>query len=363
MINMPNSTFNKLRNFKFAPEWKKKTGELNTKFEEFSRLFKSKKYPTPDELFFEIEDLPSMGKEYWFLHFCAPPHEEQVILTVGRSVDPVRVNDTSVPEGASHGSVVCAAVCWLQSSKGKQVIFDSMANVRLEKGQKKNLLEARNGKSKITISGKYPKFDVELVKNGKKIFTARAYQPSEGKHQEMVHILANPFAPRFGAAMINYYFEFEGVLEGRRLSGKAYLQKVVATMPLAPWNWVRLQFGNGAALDVFTGKPFGDSSGLRFASNYYFEIHGRRIKLRDLKLQTWLEGVKKIWVLSGKNFFCAMETYSLQPFVMKQKTTFRYDEYLVRVKSFALREGGREYTLSDLGGGVGIAEDASGYLF
>ena len=362
-MNMPNNTFNKIRNFKFAPEWKKKTGELNTKLEEFSRLFKSRKYPTPDELFFEIEDLPSMGKEYWFLHFCAPPREEQVILTVGRSVDPVRVNDTSVPEGASHGSVVCAAVCWLQSSKGKQVIFDSMANVRLEKGQKKNLLEARNGQSKITISGKYPKFDVELVKNGKKIFAARAHHPSEGKHHEMVHILANPVAPRFGAAMINYYFEFEGVLEGRPLSGKAYLQKVVATMPLAPWNWVRLQFGNGSALDVFTGKPFGDSSGLRFASNYYFEIHGRRVKLRDLKLQTWLEGVKKIWVLSGKNFFCAMETYSLQPFVMKQKTTFRYDEYLVRVTSFALLEGGREYTLSDLGGGVGIAEDASGYLF
>jgi hypothetical protein len=204
---------------------------------------------------------------------------------------------------------------------------------------------------------------VELVKNGRKIFTARAYHPSEGKHHEMVHILANPLAPRFGAAMINYYFEFEGALEGRHLSGKAYLQKVVATMPLAPWNWVRLQFGNGAALDVFTGKPFGDSSGLRFASNYYFEIHGRRVKLHNLSLQTYLEGEKKIWVLSAKNFFCAMETYSLQPFVMRQKTTFRYDEYLVRVKAFALREGHHEHTLDSLGGGVGIAEDASGYLF
>ncbi|MFA6327919.1 MAG: hypothetical protein WCY41_00560 [Candidatus Micrarchaeia archaeon] len=360
---MPNRTLSKLRNFRLGPEWKKKTGQLNSKLSEFSRLFESKKYPTPDELFFEIEDLPSMGKEYWFLHFCAPPREEQVILTMGRSVDPVLVNGVAVPEGNAQQGVVCAAVCWLQSSNGKQVIFDSSARVRLEKGREKNLLEARDGGSKITISGKYPHFDVELVKGGKKIFTARAYHPSEGKHHEMVHILANPVAPRFGAAMINYYFEFDGVLEGKKLSGKAYLQKVVATMPLAPWNWVRLQFGNGAALDVFTGKPFGNSSGLRFASNYYFEIHGRRVKLHSLSIQTYLEGERKIWVLSGKNFFCAMETYALQPFVMRQKTTFRYDEYLVRVKSFALREGGREYTLSDLGGGVGLAEDASGYLF
>ena len=360
---MPIRTFNKWRKFKLAPEWKRKTAEIDTKLSEFYRLFKSKKYATADELFFEIEDLPSMGKEYWFLHFCAPPREEQVILTVGRSVDPVRVNDTALPEGATNDSVVCAAVCWLQSENGKQVIFDSMANVRLEKGSKKNMLEAKNGKSQITISGKYPRFDVELVKDGKRIFSAVATPPKHGKHHEMVNILANPFAPRFGAAMINYYFEFEGVLEGKRLSGKAYLQKVVATMPLAPWNWVRLQFGNGAALDVFTGKPLGDSSALRFASNYYFEIHDKRIKIRDVKLQTYLEGEKKIWTLSGKNFFCALETYALQPFVMRQKTVFRYDEYLVRVKAFALREGHHEYTLADLGGGVGIAEDASGYLF
>ena len=360
---MPLRTFRSLRGFKLAPGWRKKTAELDRKLSEFSRLFKSKKYATADHLFFEIEDLPTLGKEYWFLHFCAPPREEQVILTIGRSVDPVRVNDTALPEGASHGSVVCAAVCWLHTISGKQVIFDSMANVRLEKGGGKSLLEARNGQSKITISGKYPKFDVELVKVGRRIFSAVATPQKHGKHHEMVNILANPFAPRFGAAMINYYFDFEGVLEGKRLSGKAYLQKVVAVMPLAPWNWVRLQFANGAALDVFTGKPLGDRSAMRFASNYYFEIHDKRYKIKKVRLETYLEGEKKVWVLSGKNFFCAMESYALQPFVMRQKTTFRYDEYLVRAKAFAFREGRQEYTLSDLGGGVGIAEDASGYLF
>ncbi len=362
LIAMPLRTFSKWRNFKFAPEWKKKTNELNNKLSEFYRLFKSRKYPTPDELFFEIEDLPSMGKEYWFLHFCSPPREEQVIFTFGRSVDPVRVNTASVPESDEQQGVVCAAVCWLHSKKGKQVIFDTTTNVRLKKGERNSII-AEKGDGKISITGKYPHFDISLEKGGKRIFYAHASHPCKGHPYEMVNILENPFAPSFGTVMINYYFEFEGTLEGKPMKGKAYLQKVVAAMPLAPWNWVRLEFGNGDSLDFFTGKPLGDKAGLHIASNAYIELAGRRVKLRGLKLKTWLEGEKRVWLLTNKNLVAALESYSVQPFIMKQKTVFQYDEFLVRVKAFAFKDGAREYTLEDLGGGVGLAEDASGYLF
>lgn|GEM_PF-784147 len=401
---MPLRSFNKWRKFTFAPEWKKKTGELNNKLTEFYRLFKSRNYPTPDELFFEIEDLPSMGKEYWFLHFCSPPREEQVIFTFGRSVDPVKVNKASVPEadeqqggdefglkpaacgsmasggepqaiaGARHSglkeaapahpnsSVVCAAVCWLHTKKGKQVIFDTTTNVRLKKGEKNSII-AEKGDGKISITGKYPHFDISLEKGGKRIFYAHAAHPRKGHPYEMVNILENPFAPSLGTVMINYYFEFEGVLHGKPMKGKAYLQKVVAAMPLAPWNWVRLEFGNGDSLDFFTGKPLGDKAGWHIASNAYIELAGRRVKLKGLKLQTWLEGEKRVWLLTNKNLIAVLESYSVQPFIMRQKTVFQYDEFLVRVKAFAFKDGAREYTLEDLGGGVGIAEDASGYLF
>jgi len=359
---MPSRTLSRLRNFKFAPEWKKKTGELSLKLSEFYRLFKSRKCPTPDELFFEIEDLPSMGKEYWFLHFCSPPREEQVIFTFGRSVDPVRVNEASVPEAEGQQGVVCAAVCWLHSRGRKEVIFDTTTNVRLKKGERNSII-AEKGASKISITGKYPHFDISLVKGGKRVFYAHASHPCKGHPYEMVNILTSPLAPRLGTVMINYYFEFEGVLEGKPMKGKAYLQKVVAAMPLAPWNWVRLEFGNGDSLDFFTGKPLGEAAGWHFASNAYIEIGGRRTKLRGLKLSTWLDKEKRVWSLSSKSMVAVLESYSVQPFIMRQKTVFQYDEYLVRAKAFALRMGGKEYTLSDMGGGVGIAEDASGYLF
>ena len=359
---MPARTLNRLRNFKFAPEWKKKTGELSNKLSEFYRLFKSRKCPTPDELFFEIEDLPSMGKEYWFLHFCSPPRDEQVIFTFGRSVDPVRVNSASVPEADLQQGVVCAAVCWLYSRGRKEVIFDTTTNVRLKKGEKNSII-AEKGESKISITGKYPHFDISLVKGGKRVFYAHASHPCKGHPYEMVNILTSPLAPRLGTVMINYYFEFEGVLHGKPMKGKAYLQKVVAAMPLAPWNWVRLEFGNGDSLDFFTGKPLGEAAGWHFASNAYIELAGRRTKLRGLKLSTWLDKEKRVWSLSSKSMVAVLESYSVQPFIMRQKTVFQYDEYLVRAKAFALRLAGKEYTLSDMGGGVGIAEDASGYLF
>ena len=61
-----------------------------------------------------------------------------------------------------------------------------------------------------------------------------------------------------------------------------------------------------------------------------------------------------------------METYSMHPFVMRQKTVFRYDEYLVRVTDLSVRTGGKAKkktrSLADLGKGFGLVEDASGYL-
>jgi len=304
-----------------------------------------------------------MGKEYWFLHFCAPPNEEQVVVTAGRSVDPVKVNDTEVEANDVHpDSVSCAAVCWYHSKK-RQVAIDSLAQVRVTGKGREKALSIRRGANNVVMAGAYPNFTISLAKDGREVFRAKARPPKHGMPYEKVHLLKNPIAPRLGAAMVNYYFDFEGKLEGKPLRGKAYLQKVVAVMPLAPWNWVRVHFAKGAVLDFFTGKPFGDSQpSMHFASNDFFEVGGRRVRLGQVTLQSWLDGDKRRWLLSGPNIMLAMESYSMQVFSMKQKTEFRYDEYLVRVTDFVYSHGTEQITLNDLGAGVGLVEDASGYL-
>ncbi|VVB57507.1 Uncharacterised protein [uncultured archaeon] len=332
-------------------------------FKSFADLFQSRHYAGPDDLFFSIDELPAMGKEYWFLHFCAPPGQEQVVVTAGRSVDPVKVNATEVEAmGTAKGSVTCAAVCWYHSQK-RQVAIDSLAQVSVSKKGRGRSLAIRRGANNVVMSGHYPHFSISMQKGGREVFRAHAHPPRHGMPYEKVHLLKNPLAPRLGAAMVNYYFDFEGKLEGKPLKGKAYLQKVVAVMPLAPWNWVRVHFTSGAVLDFFAGKPFGDQKpSMHFASNDFFEVAGRRLRLGEVKLESWLEGDRRRWVLSGPNLLLAMESYSLQTFSMKQKTKFEYDEYLVRVTDFVYKHGPVSHTLADLGPGVGLVEDARGYL-
>jgi hypothetical protein len=362
--------------------WKAKTANMQKKLADFYKLFKARDYSSPDELFFSVEDLPPLGKEYWFLHFSAPPTDSQVVITLGRSAERVEVNQSDVSAAAKAGttgggskigkadkagrrereSIKCAAVCWLYSGK-KRVLFDSVADVRINHGKAERELVASAKGNLASISGDYPDFDIRLSQEGKDIFFARACFPREGIPYEMIHLLETPLVPKLSSAMINYYFDFNGTLLGKPISGKAYLQKVVAVMPLAPWNWVRVNFQNNACLDFFEGKPLGDVPAIHFADNAYFEKDGARTKIGgNLSLSSFMEGESKVWVLSGKDFFLSMRTYSLQPFIMRQRTVFRYDEYLVRVTDFAFKSGGKEYSFSSLGEGRGIVEEASGYL-
>lgn len=344
------------------------------------RLFKTRHYADPDKLFFTFEDLPMMGKEYWFLYFLVPGEKKQTVLTFGRAEDGVRVNQTSVDKAAESGeggwrageggshmeSLPCAAVCWMYDKK-KRVLIDSHAQVRLEregKGSKVNRLIASSGpEHQVIVEGKYPGYDIRLVDDGKTIFSAHAHPPKKGMPYEIVNLLRTPLVSQFGAVMANYYFEFEGKMNGRALAGKAYLQKVVAVMPLAPWNWVRLEFAGGATFDFFAAKPLGsDRKEIHFACNDFLEIRGRKLKTGKLTLSSWLTGEKRRWLLTGKDFYLSMESFAMQPFVMKQKMTFRYDEYLVVVRDFAMKADGKTYCLEKLGAGSGIVEEASGYL-
>ena len=383
---------------RFEPD--ERTRHVISRIHAVGRLFKTKHYADPDELFFTFEDLPMMGKEYWFLYFLVPGGKQQTVLTFGRADDPVRVNRTSVDKASESGpdsnrftndggrpaeaggfpqSLPCAAVCWMHD-KRKKVLIDSYAQVTLERARGKkagagegnaraegpeiNRLVASSGpKHRVVVEGKYPYYDVRLVDDGKTIFSARAHPPKKGMPYEIVNLLRTPLVTRFGAVMVNYYFEFEGRMNGKPLAGKAYLQKVVAVMPLAPWNWVRLEFAGGATFDFFTAKPLGNGKQeIHFACNDFLEINGRKIKTGKLTLSSWMAGEKRRWLLTGKDFYLSMESFALQPFVMKQKMTFRYDEYLVVARDFVMKAEGKTYYLQDLGAASGIVEEASGYL-
>ncbi len=344
-------------------EWRGKAKSFAGKANKFKRLFQKKKFTHPDDFFFSFEDLPMFGKEYWFLYFSAPKSDCQAVFTFGRADVPVKVNNTSVSVAGDNSKKTCAAVCWLYGKK-KIVAIDSLSTVRIAKTRSSSCLEAKSSEGSASICGKYPKFEAVLAKGGKNVFTASISAPKKGTPYELVELFRSPVTGDLGAVMVNYYFKFRGKMGGKQIYGDAYLQKVVAVIPLTPWNWVRVHFAKGAAMDFFAAKPLGDTPAeLHFACNDYLEINGIRLRPGELHLESWLFGTRRKWLLTGRHFFMSMETYALQPFRMKQKTTFSYDEYFVRVTDFAYTEKGKTYTLADLGAGSGIVEDAYGYLF
>ncbi|PIT84341.1 hypothetical protein COU37_03660 [Candidatus Micrarchaeota archaeon CG10_big_fil_rev_8_21_14_0_10_45_29] len=352
-------------------DWKTKARFIKGRIDAFSRIFKSRKYEAPDDLFFAIEDLPLMGKEYWFLHFCTPGSRQQAILTFGRALDDVKVNRTNVNTRTKRAfdmllsGIDCASVCWLYcEKKGKIVAIDSGVNLTLEGGAGKKMLKATGKTGTASIIGKYPHYHVQLKKGNKILLNAKVKPTNAGNPFEIIHMLNPPVLRGLGAEMVNYYFDFEGKIGGKNTSGRAYLQKVVAAMPLAPWNWVRIYFKSGASLDFFAAKTLeGSQQGIRVACVCFLEYKGKRIKLGCPRLESWLEGKERRWLLHAKGLYLALSSYAMHGFVMRSKTKFCYDEFLVEVKDFAAKINGKEITIDDVGAGCGIVEDAYGYLF
>ncbi|MDE1797874.1 MAG: hypothetical protein KGH63_00520 [Candidatus Micrarchaeota archaeon] len=395
----------RLRQFSSIAAWNSQVRHLRARMRRIGRLMASRHYGQPDDFFFSFDELPAMGKEYWFLHFVEPGTRRQVVLTFGRAVSSVKVNATGVPAPASSArapsraagllaaparleaqamaassragallrhprplspgqplSMPCAAVCWLYGAK-KEVLIDSSARVRIDGQGRLRSLTAASGKSSVLIEGTYPNYSARLVHNGRAVFSARITPSAATPPYEFIHLLRSPILKGFGADMVNYYFKFRGTLQGRPAAGTAYLQKVLAVLPLAPWNWVRIQFASGAVLDFFTAKPLGPGpQSFQMASNDYFEFNGRRHRLGGLTLHSWGFGERRRWTLAGPKLYLSMGSYALQPFAMKTKTRFQYDEYLVQVSDFILQTDGQTFTLDDTGQGSGIVEEASGYL-
>jgi len=342
---------------------------LQSRLNAFKSTFRKKDYKQPDDLFFAIEDLPFIGKEYWFLHFCTPGSKDQVILTFGRALDAVQVNRTNVDKstkrsvGLKINKIPCAAVVWLyDSKKGKQVILNSQVSLSLKGGSGDKTLEAKKGKSNAKVVGKYPKYEISLLKNNCRIFVANVRPSKNRVPYEIIRMFSQPLAPGLGAAMVNYYFDFKGKMLGRNVHGSAYLQKVIAAIPLAPWNWVRMHFKDGTVVDFFAGKPLG-SDNVKVACVAYLEHKGKRTKFDCPKLDYIGDADERSWTLRGKGFLLCMKSYCVQRFKMRSKTEFIYDEFLVTAANFVAKVNGKTITLDDVGAGSGIVEEASGYLF
>ncbi len=171
------------------------------------------------------------------------------------------------------------------------------------------------------------------------------------------------------------------------VTGTAYFQKVRINSPTSPWYWGVFQSENGSYIDYFmphigppalrrderhtTNLDWGErmlSKGWQFIEGESGELH----KVKNVTMTKRYEDDLPVFTLMGKagerQVKMEMASYAraywkvVQPLLGPVNTLLYYNEYPVNLTEFEYREGGRRWSLSDLGRVVGNCEHAWGIV-
>ncbi|MFH0972231.1 MAG: hypothetical protein V1835_06750 [Candidatus Micrarchaeota archaeon] len=316
-----------------------------------NRLLGFKNFTAADDFFFNFVELPPLGKEYWFLHFTDPKTGHQLIVTFGRANMAMDINRMKV-RGSTNasGSTDCAAVIWLFDGE-KKLLLNSKVRAAIVRERAGNSLRFESRGTAFDISGKYPHYALTYSQNGKELINLKIMKSRRGRPYEIQNLLVN----KIGYGLVNIYFDFEGKLVGKPISGKCYVQKVIITSPFLPWNWGRFYFQNGDIFEFFAlYYPLLPGKFRLFSNAHYFDFKANRtMQFKDLNIEKTPAGDR--WHIYGKDYTLFAKSYSSHPFIMRRFGEFKYLEYLAEAVDFSVH--GR-----DKGIGYGFLEDAFGFV-
>ncbi len=323
---------------------------LSGNFKSLSKYMGFKRYSAADQFFFKFDDLPFMGKEYWFLHFTDFNTKKQLVITFGRAASGMDINKLRVRGKKNASGLECAAVAWLFDGKRKQVLFNTKEMLSLEKNHNEFSLRFDSTNHYFSFAGKYPSYRLHLEKNGAAI-SLKILRSKKGKPYEIL----NSFSPTIGIGLVNLYFDFKGEMLGEKFEGKCYVQKVILTSPFLPWNWGRLYFENNSIFEFFTiYTPLIPGKFKLFSQAHYFDYE--RNKTYYFKQANVRKSSKNnYWQISGKEYSILSKCYSSHPFSFKGIGEFNYLEYFAETANCTINGKPR-------GKAVGILEDAFGFV-
>ena len=159
-----------------------------------------------------------------------------------------------------------------------------------------------------------------------------------------------------------------GVVDGKRVNGSAYFQRVFLNAPALPWYWGIFYFKNGAALTYFKihmGKYLGK---IPIKKDIAFFYRGKLYRISDIKVRRTEKAGLPIFHVSGegkeRKFDFTVESYSDSWWKFRKNSTFTWHEYPAVIKKFEFvdKRTGKKVTEKDLGIGIGNAEQSFGIL-
>ncbi len=170
--------------------------------------------------------------------------------------------------------------------------------------------------------------------------------------------------------------DLKGTVNGKKIKGSAYFQRVFLDAPAMPWYWGVFHFKKGAVLSYFKphiGKYFGEVS---IKKDIAFFYKGKLHKMKNLKIKKKLKnGLPVFWVsgeTKGEKINFKAEAYSDSWWKFRKKvfgilpvrSTFVWHEYPSVIRNFELtdKKTGKKITEKNIGLGIGNAEQSHGIL-
>lgn len=177
--------------------------------------------------------------------------------------------------------------------------------------------------------------------------------------------------------------DMRGRIDGKNVTGTAYLQQVRVNAPAPPWFWGINHFQDGSiltyyqphfGLPVFARSRNPHSKLLEVRLPFYKDIKfysaedGSFHRLRKNRVERWFEGDLPVFEVSGKykdmEAKFRLDSYSEVIWGFEHAhTKFFYGEYPISVTEFKFRKGNKIWSLDDLGYGYGNSEHSWGMLF
>jgi len=308
-----------------------------------------------DNIMYNSNALPPLGKEYWWFLFFNQNGERPIqlmFLIFRKHGKKMLFNDKEMvlrELGENRFHAVTAG--WVYDGKQFHDLGDTNTITEI---QDKKIISDISGQE-IVLSGGFPDYRLKMgdtidlnIKKGNYIEDRRA---------------SGVFLPPFGMGWVDIFLKADGVVMGEESMGTAHLQKVAGVTIFGPFHWGRVVFQNGSSTSFFCLKTGEKSKRYFHKSINFFDIEENNvIRFNRPKLKILKGEDDTLWTVEGKendkDFRMVLKTHARKQFTMKGGGSQVYNEYVVTPKEFNLKTKNREITLDDLGEGVGTFEDA-----
>ncbi len=313
---------------------------------------------------FSFEKLPRHGKEYWFFLFTSnnPKNGRQFMLTFGdQNISSYIVDDCKIKEKYSFKGGHKGPSSYLFYDRKMHRFPTLLSSIDI----KRDRLEVKSGKREILFEGKYPNYVLKIKENGKVVCNLKTKKGSDYTEHEVIDY----FSGDIGAGYINLLLDFRGKLNGSAFSGHGYVQKVISTAPIPgiPWYWCRIYFPGKYILDFLQPHVSVLNLSKEFTVyGYFYDIRKKRkYSFENIKVSKYGKKNRQ-FLVHGKSreseFTIMLDRYAKKRFSLNSVGKLTYEQNLVTVSSFSFETKDTLITKKDTGEGIGIMEDAYGYI-